>query len=149
MKGFHNILVPTDFSESAALAEEFAISLATKFDATITLLHIHTPPVIYTDAMTGFVWPYEELAKQAETALQGAVGDLKKRYPKSEGRLCAGTPWEQIIDSVRELGADLIVMGTHGRRGLPRALLGSVAEKIVRMSPVPVLTVSAPRAEGK
>jgi len=72
-----------------------------------------------------------------------AVARLGDRIETVATALRSGRPWEEILAAAREGNADLIVIGTHGRKGLPRALLGSVAEKVVRMSPVPVLTVRA------
>jgi nucleotide-binding universal stress UspA family protein len=69
------------------------------------------------------------------------------RHAKTDGLLRQGNPAPEIVDAIRAHGIDLVVMGTHGRHGLPRLLLGSVAEKVVRTSPVPVMTVSAQRAE--
>ena len=67
----------------------------------------------------------------------------RKRYPRAESAVAFGEAWHAIRESVVERGVDLVAMGTHGRRGLSHATLGSVTEKIVRLSPVPVLTVSA------
>jgi nucleotide-binding universal stress UspA family protein len=64
-------------------------------------------------------------------------------YPNVEAKMVTGEPWEKILENAREIGADLIVMGTHGRRGISRALIGSVAEKVVRLASVPVLVARA------
>ena len=66
---------------------------------------------------------------------------LKDRGVPISGQLRRGVPWECVLETAKETKADLIVMGTHGRKGLARALMGSVAEKVVRLSPIPVLTV--------
>jgi nucleotide-binding universal stress UspA family protein len=70
--------------------------------------------------------------------------ELKKRFPEATSVLRSGTAWEEILLAASESKTDLIVLGTHGRRGLGRLLLGSVAEKVVRMARLPVLTVHAP-----
>jgi nucleotide-binding universal stress UspA family protein len=139
MPAFQHILVPTDFSESAAEAADYAVELAKSFDANLTLLHVHEFPV-YAYA-TGIYLPTVDLFAAAKTATAEATGQLKARWQKTDGLIAEGFPWEQIIDVAKERGADLIVMGTHGRRGISRALLGSVAEKVVRMAPIPVLTI--------
>jgi len=76
--------------------------------------------------------------------LAEALESLRLVLPNAESKLRTGPPWQGIIEAIEELKPDLVVMGTHGRRGFVRAVLGSVAEKLVRLSPVPVLTVHAP-----
>jgi nucleotide-binding universal stress UspA family protein len=139
---FKHILVATDFGEPAERAMDTAIALAEELgQAALTLVHVqYIPRPIYDIAV---VWPADELASRAQKALDSALACAKKRYPKCEGVLLAGDPAEQIIQTVKQRGADLVVIGTHGRQGLPRMLLGSVAERVMRTCPVPVLTVHA------
>ncbi len=140
MATFKHILVPTDFGEAAQCALDVAIMLASKFEAKLTLLHAYEIPVSgYGD---GLYWPTDDLARIAQQTLDSALARAKERFPKAEAVLVYGTPWAESLEVAKSRGADLIVVGTHGRRGLSRVLLGSVAEKIVRLSPVPVLTVS-------
>ena len=82
----------------------------------------------------------EEAAKQQ---FEAALVALRKQRPGATGILRNGVPWQEILAAIDETHADLVVMGTHGRRGIAHALLGSVAEKTVRMSTVPVLTIRA------
>ena len=139
MQGYSHVLVPTDFSAHAEHAQELAIMFASKFGAKMTLLHAYSIPLMaYSE---GIAWPIEDVEREARKALDAAGSKVKERYARLETSLRFGHPWEQILAAVKDLGVDLIVMGTHGRRGLSRALLGSVAEKVVRLSPVPVLTV--------
>jgi nucleotide-binding universal stress UspA family protein len=138
---FKHILIPTDFGEASQAALDLARSLAVKFDAKLTLAHAYTIPVTGYDGL-GLTWPVDELQRAAKTALDDAFAKARELYPKTESVLLCGEPWQQILDVAKERGADLIVMGTHGRRGLSRVFLGSVAEKVVRLSPIPVLTVS-------
>jgi nucleotide-binding universal stress UspA family protein len=72
-----------------------------------------------------------------------ALAKAKARQANIESMLVTGETWRRILDVVKDRGVDLVVMGTHGRRGVSRVLLGSVAEKVVRLSPVPVVTVPA------
>jgi nucleotide-binding universal stress UspA family protein len=140
---FKHILLPTDFSEGAELATSIAVELAANSGATITLFHAYSLPVLmYAD---GISFPMAELGTAAAEALQTALTRLRKRWPNSESMLVCGVPWQQILLAAEARGVDMVVMGTHGRRGLPRAILGSVAEKVVRLSPVPVLTAAYPR----
>ncbi|HVY47358.1 MAG TPA: universal stress protein [Minicystis sp.] len=140
MEAFRHILVPTDFGPSSRLAVDYAVELAERYGATLTLLHVQPLPPAYGD---GIYWPYEQIAKEADAALRPAVAELKKRHADTHGLLASGVVWDQILALAKDRGVDLVVMGTHGRHGLPRAVLGSVAEKVVRLSPVPVLTVHA------
>jgi nucleotide-binding universal stress UspA family protein len=137
------ILVPTDFGEASDCAVEYALELAKALGSEIVLMHAFEIPAI------GF--PDGALVATAEMTnrvLEGAQVGLDRQAAQYEGRgiemrtvIKQGDAWRSIIATAEELGADLIVMGTHGRRGLPRALLGSVAEKVVRTAHCPVLTV--------
>jgi nucleotide-binding universal stress UspA family protein len=155
MTVFKHLLVPTDFGEAAGRALELAISLATPSEAKITLLHAcWIPPMAYAGLDTGgLYWPTDAIANAAKKQLEAAITLAKTKlgYPRIEPLVVTGSPWEQILSAAKTHGVDLIVMGTHGRQGMVHALLGSVAEKVVRLSPVPVLTVGAPaeRQEGE
>jgi nucleotide-binding universal stress UspA family protein len=143
---FRHILVPTDFGEPAEQALELAIELAQKFDSKLTLFHSYVLPSLpYT---TGLIMPMEEIANAAQKALESALARARTRYPKCEGLVQAGAAHERILAVAKETGADMIAMGTHGRRGVAHFMLGSVAERVVRLSPVPVLTVAAAEAQG-
>ncbi|MDF3069581.1 MAG: UspA domain protein [Polyangiaceae bacterium] len=141
MTTFKHILVPTDFQGASSSALNVAVNLAKKHDARVTLLHVWEIPVYpYLDFMlaSDVVSSVEDAATKG---LSRAVTELRKEFPGAESQLRTGEAWQQIQDAIRELGADLVVMGTHARRGLSHLMLGSVAEKTVRLSPVPVLTV--------
>ena len=143
MTSFTHILVATDFGEPADRALEFAIAIASKFDAKLTVFHANgVPAFAYAFYAEGLSWPTAEITKEATRELEVFLRKAKERYPKAEAAVVAGEPWQAILEAARERRADLIVMGTHGRRGISRVLLGSVAEKVVRLSPVPVLTIS-------
>ncbi len=140
MIAYQHILVPTDFSPVAERALEAAVDLALTFKSRLTLLHVWNLPVMgYAEGLT---WPIDEMKTAAERALQETRERVAQRIPQAEAVLERGLAWERILDIVAKRDVDLVVMGTHGRRGLPRLLLGSVAEKLVRLSPVPVMTVS-------
>lgn len=122
----HRILFPTDFSDASDAAGRTAVALARQFDAGLTMLYV-VPPV--TDPS-----PAERIgARAAELAPGLAV--------KTE--VLSGIPARKIADYARRNRMDLIVVGSHGRTGVSRALLGSVAEGVVRRSPCPVLVVPA------
>lgn len=141
MSAFTHVLVATDFGKPAESAEALGISFAEKFGAKLTVLYVFSVPnAAYA---TGSYLQIDQLERQARKALEAKTAALKQRFPQLTAVMRTGTPYEEILATAKEAGADLIVMGTHGRRGVPRALLGSVAERVVRTAAVPVLTVSA------
>jgi nucleotide-binding universal stress UspA family protein len=143
MTRFNHILVPVDFELPSQEALEVAIELAIVFDARLTLMHAWDIPVFaYAGSnsfMTADMWT--PIARAATEQLASALVVLRKRLPRAESVLAQGAPAVETLAVANRVKADIIVMGTHGRRGLERVLLGSVAERVVRSSPVPVLTV--------
>jgi nucleotide-binding universal stress UspA family protein len=137
-----HILVATDFGEPSARALDAAIDFAEKFEATLTIVHsVEIPSYAFLDggyATPDVVGAFEE---GASTALAQALREARKRYPRTEAVLRRGPAWQEILAAAAEARAELIVLATHGRRGISRALIGSVAERVVRLSPVPVLTI--------
>lgn len=143
---YSRILIPTDGSEGSDEAAKHAIDLATTYDAAL-----HTIYVIQTDVGpdAGMVGVFDALEEAGKNAIEGVIGQAEAADVETvEGSLAEGTPHRAILDYVEEHGIDLIVMGTHGRTGIDRYLLGSVTEKVVRMADVPVLTVSIPESAG-
>jgi nucleotide-binding universal stress UspA family protein len=142
---FKQILVATDFSESADRALDLAVEMAQKFDAGLTLVHSWEIPYSYGDALISvdFITPLQDAANKQ---LEATLAELKQRFPNAKAVLRTGSPWQEVLTAATEADADLIVLGTHGRRGISRALLGSVAEKVVRLAEMPVLTVHGKRS---
>lgn len=142
-----NILVPIDFHEGSAELLDRAVEIAAQLEASITLVHVWQVPVY--GFPVGAALPAIDLGKAIEASAKRALDELieshRDRGVEIRPMLRVGTPWEQILEAAKEVSADLVVMATHGRKGLPRALLGSVAEKVIRMSEIPVLTY---RLEG-
>jgi nucleotide-binding universal stress UspA family protein len=139
-RAFGHLLVPTDFEEPAEQALSLALKLAARFRSKVTLVHAERPP----STAKGSRQTSPDFELNARTALDAAVAKAKATYENVDSLLSIGPRWERILEAATQTGADLIVMGTHGRAGLARVLLGSVAERVVQMSKVPVLTVSAP-----
>jgi nucleotide-binding universal stress UspA family protein len=142
------ILVPTDFSEPATIALDYAVNLAEKLDARVVVLHAYEIPVFgFPDAP---LIATTDVAARIITAAQGALESTAARYKTRkvtiESLLKTGDAREMVHHVADEIGADLIVMGTHGRKGVARALLGSVTENVIRSATRPVLTIhpSAP-----
>jgi len=146
MANFQRILVPVDFSEPSRAALETAIEIARRWPGSVvTVLHVYGVPVYaYVE---GTVLPPQILSEIAGAA-QDAVVRLCAEYADRDVKLRPvselGTPMD-IVRRAEEDKSDLIVIGTHGRTGLPHMVLGSVAERVVRHAPCPVLTVRGQR----
>ncbi|MFB6138894.1 MAG: universal stress protein [Halosimplex sp.] len=138
---YEEILVPTDGSAGASAALEEAIELATAFDATIHSLYVVDLAAVGTEV--GTVDLVESFEQMGEGATDAAVTRARDAGVDATGSVATGSPHRAILDYVDDHGVDLVVMGTHGRTGLERYLLGSVTEKVVRTADVPVLTVRA------
>jgi nucleotide-binding universal stress UspA family protein len=137
------ILVPTDFSEQADHALDYAVELATQFGATVHLIHAIAVPAmgVHEIGVAYNAMAMESLTKIAQNALDDRKARYRERIALASARCEVGDARDVIDRTAADLKADLIVMGTHGRRGLRRFFLGSVAETVVRSAPCPVLTV--------
>ena len=138
---FKRILVPTDFGDAANDAVDFAVGLAKRYGSTITLLHVYEIPVYPYPGLTIDIDLVTPVREAAQKELARALSALQKTGCEARAELECGPAWSHILAVAEAQKADLIVMGTHGRKGVMHTLLGSVAEKVVRLSPVPVLTV--------
>lgn len=146
MNPFKVILVPTDFGDSAELALDHAVELARTNKAHIVLLYVCPLPQLA--AFDGAIVPNGDVTEAIRDAgrrgLEQSIARVKKSGVEIRSLSSVGDPRGCILDVAKEVSADLIVMGTHGRRGISRWLMGSTAEAIVRTSSIPVLTVRAP-----
>lgn len=138
-----SIVCPIDFSPGSERAMEHAMSVAEKYGATVHLLHVY-PLDVFVGPDGGLTLTPEIVAKIAEQSTQG-LEKLATPF-REQGRsvaihVCDGMAAEETVRFAQKQKADLIVVGTHGRTGLSRMFMGSVAERIVRTSHVPVLTV--------
>jgi nucleotide-binding universal stress UspA family protein len=139
------ILAPTDFSPHSESAVRYACGLAERFGASVHLLHVLTEVIpVGPDPMVAPVLPpeyYQESEKESREALANLLDPAWGRPRSVETYVRWGSPVDVIVDQASSSAADLIVIATHGRTGLSHALLGSVAERIVREAPCPVLTI--------
>jgi nucleotide-binding universal stress UspA family protein len=141
---FRNILVPLDFGAPSRRALSVAIGLTKELGSSLTLMHTwEIPGYVHTGVEIPATELFHPSRDAAAERLAAALAEVSKDVPEAKSLLRGGAPWREILAAVEETGADLVVMGTHGRRGLARALLGSVTEKVVRNATVPVLTVGA------
>ena len=148
---FTRILVPTDFSEPSDAALDYARELAGKFGASLHVLHVIETPVAVMSPEVGIVESPQlqaQLFVDARDRLQLRITPNDRTHPSATIDIIWGTSAHSIVNYATERGMDLIVMGTHGRRGMDRLLLGSNAELVVRNSTIPVLLVpgEAPRS---
>ncbi len=157
---FRKILCPVDFSSTSEYALTYAVALAEKFGAKITLLHVaEIPATAMADCYgisgaeyMGCYTRFEEAEDSSEPVGEDELEALATRMRSEVGcpvatRRRQGKAFVEIIRQAKEDESDLIVMGTHGRTGLPHVLIGSTAERVVRKAPCPVLTVKHPEHE--
>jgi universal stress protein A len=144
------ILAPTDFSAYSNEALDYAAELAQKFDAEIVVVHViesMTYSVTDTFTVVDRLWPLE---KTAGALLDNAAERVRERGVAVKTRLATGDAADEILKAAADENADWIVMGTRGVTGVSRLLMGSVAEKVVRLAGCPVLTVrDRPRGRDK
>ena len=146
MKPFKRILVATDLTDASTPALREAIGLATGNGTELLITHAYQPPVMtQADAVAPGV--YEEwdrnLRVRVEARLEGLVTDAKSKGIAAKALVLTGAAYEAIVSAAEDHRADLVVMGTHGRQGVSRFFLGSVASRVISTSPCPVLTVRA------
>lgn len=137
LREIRTVLTPTDFSDTSEEAVAFAARLAARLGARLVVVHVvESPP---PDAM-----PRPDLAEAQERAgqeLDRRAYKLQLRDIQVETRVVVGTPVDEIVAAAERERADVLVLGTHGRRGVSRAIVGSVAEHVLRVAPCPVVTV--------
>jgi len=148
---FTKILAATDFSDDSNYALTYAEELARRFSAEILLVHVDQPlaPVMVSELSPGLdVGAMNRIAEEqrllALRELDRTTARLRDAGLKSRSLLKVGAPFLEIINAAHSEGADLIVLGTHGRSGLAHVLMGSVAERVVRKAHCPVLTIRHP-----
>jgi len=144
MKTIRKILYATDFSESSAPASDYALTLAKLAGAEVHVLHVIGE---FADQRKSMIQP-EAMAMLEREVEVHAVKEMeafcKARFAGRTAyttEVVLGIPFQEIIKKARDIAADLIVVGTHGRTGLEHVIVGSTAERLVRRSPIPVLTV--------
>jgi len=140
------ILFPIDFTENSAKILPYVLSVSEKYDGMIYLVHVvedlskwgggsyipHIPLDQY----------HEEALKGAEKALDTVCKEQLQSCPNFQKRVLSGDPAQEILKTIESEEIDLVIMGTHGRKGLEHVFFGSVAENVVKKSPVPVLTIN-------
>ena len=150
MKLFDKILCAVDFDESSAVVLHFARELARQNDATLCVLHVALLPLAATEFSPIPMDPYPVWEKTARAELEKlAAAHLEGRGVTYKIETRSGEASDGILGQAQEMDADLIVLATHGRKGVSHFLLGSVAERVIRRSPRPVLVVRPKEAAAR
>lgn len=150
MQPFDKILVATDFSAGAEVALDKALAIRHAYGSSLALIHVYTIPVPYGDVWVASPQFIADLQQAVRTEMDAIVASATERAKAMgattvsiTGTVVTGDPASVVVDRARSGHFDLVVVGTHGRTGLSHFFIGSVAERIVRTCPCPVLTVRA------
>lgn len=143
----HVILCPVDFSDASRKAVQYAREFAAGMGASIHILNVVEPRPMAVDITLNYVPLEEDLEKAADEDLQVILEDLHKAGFKAECSVAFGNPSDVILEKAAELDVNLLIMGSHGKKGLSRLIMGSVAETVVRKANCPVLIVKAEEKE--
>ena len=152
MQTFKNILFPIDFSECSEKVFPFALEMAQKFDAKLRLLFV-ARDISYLSTVD-VAWELlrntvAEVARAGENRMEAFCDKQLSDFPNYESKVVTGDPAEEIVKFADKQGIDLIVMGTHGRKGLDRTLMGSVADHVIKNASAPVFTINPLRPRVK
>ena len=147
MINIKRMLFPVDFSKYTDKVFPYVLFLAEKHHATVYLLHVtqdlrhhaYAGPDSPQNTISRLM---KELVEAGEKIMDEVCGEIPDAYPDFLHKVLAGEPGEEIVKMVKQEKIDLVVMGTHGRKGLSRTFFGSVAEYVVRNAPAPVLTIN-------
>ena len=139
------ILFPCDFTENSIKILSYVLSVSEKYNSMIYMLHVVQDLLKWG----GFYIPHPSLEQYQKEALKGAEKNMEKvckeelqGCPNFQRKIISGDPDAEILKTIESEGIDLVIMGTHGRKGLEHTILGSAAERVVRKSPVPVLVIN-------
>jgi nucleotide-binding universal stress UspA family protein len=149
MEPIKKILFPVDFSDVSPKIAPWVLMMAEKFEAEIHLLFVARGFGYLSDV---YVMPVTieniqgEIIKGGETAMDEFVAAHFEKYPALKPKVDLGDPGDRILNYITSEGIDLVIMGTHGRKGLERVFFGSVADRVIKMSQVPVLSINPYRA---
>jgi nucleotide-binding universal stress UspA family protein len=144
MISIKKVLCPVDFFPASDAAVKYAAGLAANYDATLHLLHVVTPiPAVSFEYVIDNSEFVQAMKDRSAEEMNKLVATLKESGVTAKTELCVGDVYDEIRRAIDVVKPDLIVMGTHGRRGVERWLIGSTTEKLLRHSPVPLVTISA------
>ena len=145
LKTIKKILFPVDLSDVSPQIASWAVMVTERFDAEICLFFVVRELGQYASfsVVPGAIEEFEaKIIKGAETKIEEFAGTYLKEYPNCRTKVAHGDPAQEILDFISAEEIDLVIMGTHGRKGMSRIIFGSVADRVVKMSAVPVLTIN-------
>jgi len=142
---YDHVLFPTDGSDGADAALAYALDLAATYDATVHVLYVVNTNYEGTTSVGGEI--VDTLGREGQSIVEEATDRVEGRGVDAIGQVLRGDPHGTILEYAEDNRVDLVVMATHGRRGLERYLLGSITEKVVRSAEMPVLTVRMDESE--
>jgi nucleotide-binding universal stress UspA family protein len=152
LEAYRKFLVPIDFSEHSKKTVESATQLAVLTGANITLMHVFQVPDYPAAFYQGLYTEHEQvriqvdlLKREANAQLALVIEQIVAQGLEAQPLLRIGNPYDEIVGAAKEIGADLIVIGSHGHAGLERFLLGSTADRVVQYAPCPVLVIKKKR----
>ena len=150
----HRILMGTDFSDYSKEAYDYAVLLAKQFGAELFLLHALEMPAFFVPGMGRAAGPdvvkwIHALKEEEQKKLQPLEAEARQKGVKVQSILKEGTPAQEILNAAEEIRAELIVLGTHGRTGLERFMIGSVAERVMGQARCPIVLVRPKAFFGK
>ncbi len=143
----HTILCPVDFSDASRKAVQYAKEFASSMGSVVHLLNVVEPRPMAVDITLNYVPLEEDFEQAAEEDLQIIVQEFQLAGLKVESSIEIGNPSDVILDKSQDLDVNLLIMGSHGKKGLSRLIMGSVAETVVRKANCPVLIVKAEEKE--
>lgn len=148
MREIHKIIVPVDFFQHTDHLVDFAVYIAKRFESILRFIHVVDNPHSYAEYHYPSIGIFEvELMEYAEENMKKLVEKQRNSCSGCEGKVLRGNVVESIISFTREEAGDLIIIGTHGRKGLEKMWMGSVAERVVRRAPCPILTYNPYRSK--
>ena len=149
MLAIKKILFPCDVTENSSKILPYVLSVSEKYDSTIYLLHVVPDLLKWAKEYISHTSPYASLDMFKKEALEGAEKAMDRvceeqlqSCPNFQRRVVSGDPATEILKTIETEDMDMVIMGTHGRKGLEHIILGSVAENVVRKSAVPVMTIN-------
>jgi len=145
MINIEKTLFPCDLTRNSVKILPYALSISEKYDSKVYLFHVVQDVIKWgTFYAPRFSWEQcqEEALKYAEKTMKEICEEQLKGYPNFQRMIVLGDPVDQILETIESEGIDLVIMGTHGRKGLEHTVMGSVAERVIQRSPVPVLVVN-------
>jgi nucleotide-binding universal stress UspA family protein len=149
MTEIKKLLFPIDLTENSSKILPYVLSVSEKYDSTIHLLHVVPDLQRWAREYISHASPYasldlfkKEAVEGAEKAMDRVCEEQLQSCPNFQRRIVSGDPTTEILKTIETEDIDMVIMATHGRKGLEHVILGSVAENVVRKSPVPVMTVN-------